>query len=74
MAFCFLDRDAQIEGVKGTATQGDMVESRLLGGATDGLLAFGIACVGTLVGTVMAWLLLGARLGADGWKVCIFCG
>lgn len=44
---------------------------RLFRDAADILLGFGIACIGTLIGTVFTWLLLGARLGPDGWKVCL---
>eukprot|EP00884_Botryococcus_braunii_P020863 jgi/Botrbrau1/7460/Bobra.0083s0025.1 len=47
----------------------------LFASAADILLAFGIACIGTLLGTCLTWMLLGARLGPDGWKMAgALCG
>lgn len=39
------------------------------------MLAFGIGAVGTLIGTVVAWLLVGSKLGPQGYKVSLknFC-
>ena len=42
---------------------------RLAGSAGSTLVAFVIGAIGTVAGTLVAWLALGARLGPDGWKV-----
>ena len=43
---------------------------RLKDGGAAILTAFGVAVVGTLAGTFLAWMLFGSRLDADGYKVC----
>ena len=42
---------------------------RLLSSASTTFGAFVIGAVGSVAGTVIAWLLIGHRLGPDGWKV-----
>lgn len=42
---------------------------RLLSSAGATLVAFFIGAVGTLLGTAVAYWLVGPRLGPDGWKV-----
>lgn len=42
---------------------------QLAGSAGSTLVAFVIGAIGTVAGTLVAWLALGARLGPDGWKV-----
>ena len=42
---------------------------RLVSAASSTFGAFIIGAVGSIAGTVVAWLLLGPRLGPDGWKV-----
>ncbi len=43
--------------------------SQLLGSAGPTLAAFVVGAVGTLAGTLVAFWLVGPRLGPDGWKV-----
>lgn len=43
--------------------------SQLLGSAGPTLAAFVVGAVGTLVGTLVAFWLVGPRLGPEGWKV-----
>ena len=49
---------------------------RLLSAASSTFGAFVIGAVGSVVGTIVAWLVLGPRLGPDGYKVsspcCLF--
>lgn len=49
---------------------------RLLSAASSTFGAFVIGAVGSIVGTIVAWLVLGPRLGPDGYKVsspcCLF--
>ncbi len=42
---------------------------RLLSAASSTFGAFVIGAVGSVVGTIVAWLVLGTRLGPDGYKV-----
>ena len=42
---------------------------RLLSAASSTFGAFVIGAVGSVVGTIVAWLVLGSRLGPDGYKV-----
>ena len=44
---------------------------RLFSAASSTFGAFVIGAVGSVIGTVVAWLLLGSRLGTDGWKVSL---
>lgn len=44
---------------------------RLLSAASSTFAAFVIGAAGSILGTVVAWLILGSRLGPDGWKVCL---
>ena len=48
-----------------------VVLCRLFSAASSTFGAFVIGAVGSVVGTVVAWLLLGSRLGTDGWKVSV---
>lgn len=42
---------------------------QLLSAASSTFAAFVIGAAGSILGTVVAWLILGSRLGPDGWKV-----
>ena len=42
---------------------------RLVSAASSTLGAFAIGAIGSVAGTIVAWLLIGQRLGPDGWKV-----
>lgn len=42
---------------------------RLVSAASSTLGAFVIGAIGSVAGTIVAWLLIGQRLGPDGWKV-----
>ena len=42
---------------------------RLLSAASSTFAAFVIGALGSVAGTLVAWLLLGTKLGPDGWKV-----
>lgn len=46
---------------------------RLLSAASSTLGAFVIGAIGSVAGTIVAWLLIGQRLGPDGWKVSALC-
>jgi len=43
--------------------------SSLLSSGTAVLVAYAVGVAGTVVGTLVAWMLVGAQLGTEGWKV-----